>query len=325
MKKPLDGVSTSKSKLSLFLSYAREDHAKVLVIYKRLRDAGFHPWIDTEDLRPGARWEQAIFKAITAADIFLVVLSDNSVSKRGVLQREIRAALKVQEEKLEGDVYIIPVRLGHCNIPAALAKFQAADIDTDEGWTKLLDSLHLQYSVLRGAGLRGMGKEQLAPHKVIWKGQPYLTVSGFLPNSEGALRAAKFGTKDSAIAALAQRGLGTMIAQFYGLVPEAIGSPRCIFQGLRNSTGVDNTILVYASKPELDVVWDDKTSSLRSMPNVAQHLFRVLVKLDGHKSKAELLDATIENWNWVREDSVLKGAPAAWQERFGKLVWRGGS
>jgi hypothetical protein len=322
MKKPFGRTDNDKDKLSLFLSYAREDHAAVHVMYDRLRQAGFLPWMDTKDLRPGTRWEQAIFKAIKASDVFLVVLSDNSVSKRGVVQTEIRAALKIQEEKLEGDVYIIPVRLGHCSIPTALSEFQAADLHTDEGWAKLLDSLHLQYLVLRGAGLWAVDKGQPVPKKVTRKRQTYLTVSAQMPSLDGTLRPATFGINDRELAALAQRGLSTAITEFYALVPKTLSSPGCVFQGLRTIGEFDNTILVYASQPDMGVTWDANTSSVRSMPNTARLPFCVYLKLDVSSGKSRLPDATIARWNWVKEDTVLKGVPAGWQEPFGKLIWK---
>ena len=76
----------------IFLSYVRKDVAKVTQLHQQLVEAGFQPWMDTEDLIPGEEWEPAINKAIRKADFFLACMSPNSVNKRGVIQPPYAAA-----------------------------------------------------------------------------------------------------------------------------------------------------------------------------------------------------------------------------------------
>ena len=80
---------------TVFLSYAREDRARVEQVYDSLKAEGFNPWLDTRDIMPGQEWSQVIGRAIRAADFMLVFLSRRSISKRGYVQREIRAALSM--------------------------------------------------------------------------------------------------------------------------------------------------------------------------------------------------------------------------------------
>src|SRR5689334_18268900 len=100
-----------KTPLKVFLSYAKED----IEAARRLRD--YVPqrvadvWFDEKSLRPGARWKREITKAIRDADLFIVLLSRASVTKRGVVQREIREALDVMQEVPEDAPFVIPVRL----------------------------------------------------------------------------------------------------------------------------------------------------------------------------------------------------------------------
>jgi hypothetical protein len=67
----------------VFLSYAREDEARVVALYDGLAAAGFKPWLDKKDILPGEKWELAIERALRQAKTILICLSPNSVSKRG--------------------------------------------------------------------------------------------------------------------------------------------------------------------------------------------------------------------------------------------------
>ncbi len=98
----------------IFISYASEDRLKCEQLYRDLRAEGYDAWIDSQDLVAGSNWSIEIKKAIREAQYVIVVLSSNSVSKRGYIQKEIREALNVLDEFPESETYIIPVRLEAC-------------------------------------------------------------------------------------------------------------------------------------------------------------------------------------------------------------------
>lgn len=125
----------------IFLSYAREDFERVLELYDRLHATGFKPWIDKRDILPGEKWEHSIWKAVRRSDFFLICLSANSVSKRGFLQKEVREALNIWKEKLDDDIYLIPVRLDECEIPAALSEFEWVNMYEEQGWYRLIEAI----------------------------------------------------------------------------------------------------------------------------------------------------------------------------------------
>jgi hypothetical protein len=137
------GGSQVKATAQIFLSYAREDEGKVEKLYQELSDAGFKPWMDTKDILPGERWQSSIRKAVRRSDFFLACLSANSVSKRGWIQREIRDALDIWQEKLEADIYLIPVRLEDCEVPESLCDFQWVDLFEEDGWTRLVKAIQV--------------------------------------------------------------------------------------------------------------------------------------------------------------------------------------
>lgn len=130
-----------KSKPQIFLSYAREDQAVVEPIYRLLRNKGFLPWMDVKDIAPGEEWELSIKRAIRRSNFFLAFVSSHSVSKTGVLQREIRSAVEIRTENLEGETYLIPVRLDSTELPQVLAPFQQIDYFANDGQRRLLEAL----------------------------------------------------------------------------------------------------------------------------------------------------------------------------------------
>ena len=58
------------------------------------------------------------------ADFIMVFLSVRSVRKRGYIQSEIKKALLFWKEKLEEDIYLIPVKIDNCEIPGSLRDIQ---------------------------------------------------------------------------------------------------------------------------------------------------------------------------------------------------------
>ena len=101
----------------IFLAHAHEDYAAVATLYDRLKQAGYHPWLDKKDLIPGQNWKQEIPKAIKSSALFIACLSQRSIAKQGYVQREFRLALKELAEKPPGTIYLIPLRLDPCDIP----------------------------------------------------------------------------------------------------------------------------------------------------------------------------------------------------------------
>ncbi len=142
---------TTQNPISLFLSYASDDYDKVLPFYYSLKDEGFSVWMDKMNLLAGQLWDSAIRKAIRESDLFLVFLTNNSVNKRGYLQKEIRIALDLWEEKLHDDIYIMPIRLEECEIPELLKKFHCIDFlnsvevnEKSKNYKNLLQSINTE-------------------------------------------------------------------------------------------------------------------------------------------------------------------------------------
>ncbi|WP_312137153.1 TIR domain-containing protein [Brevundimonas sp.] len=95
----------------IFISYASPDRERVLPFYTALKQRGLNAWIDKERLLGGQNWDFEIRKALNSASLIVMFISQNSITRRGYVQREIKLALNKLEEKLVDDIYIIPVLL----------------------------------------------------------------------------------------------------------------------------------------------------------------------------------------------------------------------
>jgi TIR domain-containing protein len=77
----------------VFLAHAREDKERVRALYKQIKQRGFSPWLDEEDLMAGQIWASEIQKVIREAGAFIACLSHTSVQKEGYVQAEFRLAM----------------------------------------------------------------------------------------------------------------------------------------------------------------------------------------------------------------------------------------
>ena len=117
-----------KRKLRVFLCHASQDKPAVRDLYRQLAaEPWIDPWLDEEKLLPGQDWNLEIEKAVESSDAVVVCLSNNSVTKEGYVQKELRKVLSMADEKPEGVIYMLPVRLGDCSLPRKLQATQAID------------------------------------------------------------------------------------------------------------------------------------------------------------------------------------------------------
>lgn len=119
---------TSESKsLKIFISYAKEDIDFAKKIYNHLTSFNCEPWIDYASLFGGTEWSNEINKEINKSDIFITCFSNNSINKRGFVQKELNIALDVAESIPEDDIFILPLQIDDCNIPSKLSKYHVVN------------------------------------------------------------------------------------------------------------------------------------------------------------------------------------------------------
>lgn len=143
---------TDEKKLLVFISHASEDSAAAKRLTKRLKEDGFDPWLDLERLLPGQDWNLEIEKSMRESGAILLCFSEESVSKESYIQKEYKRAMRIQEEKPEGTIFVIPVRLDECELPFYLREIQW--VDYPDGYDRLVAALNLR------AGRKAMVKKE---------------------------------------------------------------------------------------------------------------------------------------------------------------------
>ena len=137
---------TETRKLRVFLCHSSQDKPIVRELYQRLNAEGWiDPWLDEEKLLPGQAWDLEIEKALEVSDAVIVCLSNHSTTKEGYIQKELRFVLDVADEKPEGTIFVIPLRLESCLLPRRLKMWHYLDFfpSDRQNWAfvRLLDSL----------------------------------------------------------------------------------------------------------------------------------------------------------------------------------------
>ena len=129
---------------SVFISHCHEDFQFAATLYDFLKSNHFDPWLDKRNLLPGQRWDIEINKALRNADFIILLLSTTAVQKRGYVQREFKLALDYCREKLDDDIYIIPIKIDECTIPSSLLQFQWVDYHSTDSFQQILSALKMQ-------------------------------------------------------------------------------------------------------------------------------------------------------------------------------------
>jgi hypothetical protein len=104
------------------------------------------PWLDEDKILPGQDWNLEITTAVRKSDVVIVCLSHSSVTKEGYVQKEIKLALDVADEKPDGTIFIIPMRLEECSVPERLRQWHWVDAfdNASKPYEKLGDALDVR-------------------------------------------------------------------------------------------------------------------------------------------------------------------------------------
>lgn len=126
-------ISFECSKRSrIFIAYATEDRTSAERLFDELTAHGLAAWMDRRKLLPGQDWPHRIEDAIASSDFFIACFSSNSVKRRGGFHTDLRHALICAGSVPLDDVFLIPVRLDDCRVPARIQReMQYVDLFPD--------------------------------------------------------------------------------------------------------------------------------------------------------------------------------------------------
>jgi adenylate cyclase len=124
----------------VFLSYSRDDKARVLDLAGKLRAAGVNMWIDQGGIDGAALWGESIVRALEGAKVLLLMVTPSAVGSHNVAKEVMLTS--------ERKGHILPVHLEPTTIPLGL-KYPLAGIqhiefyhgDPDENLQAILRSL----------------------------------------------------------------------------------------------------------------------------------------------------------------------------------------
>jgi adenylate cyclase len=111
----------------VFVSYARNDKARVLELAGELRAAGVSLWLDTSGIDAATLWGEQIVNALESAKVLLLMVTESAVESKNVA----REVMLVSERN--GN--ILPVHLEPTQIPPSL-KYQLAGIQHVECFSR---------------------------------------------------------------------------------------------------------------------------------------------------------------------------------------------
>jgi formylglycine-generating enzyme required for sulfatase activity len=157
--------------LKVFLCHTSADKPTVRELYRQLDAEGWiDAWLDEIKLLPGQEWDMEIERAVEDADVVIVCISTRSVDKEGYVQKEIRYVLNIADEKPEGSIFVIPLKLDDCVVPRRLRAWQWVnyypETEKSVAYQRLLQSLRLRAarlgisSITPGKSLHYMTREE---------------------------------------------------------------------------------------------------------------------------------------------------------------------
>ena len=101
-----------KNKPIVFVSHVSENLASAQALYGALREQALvRPWMASEDMEGGDKWEKELKAKVKGADFFVPLISQKYNAKKGKAQSEVKWALEKESEMPAGEKFIIPIGL----------------------------------------------------------------------------------------------------------------------------------------------------------------------------------------------------------------------
>lgn len=121
----------------IFIMYSREDLPSAESITKTLRDMGYRPWLDVEEITPGERWAYAAGKGLAESAVALLLVSKNLNLESGFVAKELEVAMAKMRSRDQAFSPVIPVLLDETEVPQQLREVHAVDMSSKQGIDQL--------------------------------------------------------------------------------------------------------------------------------------------------------------------------------------------
>lgn len=130
----------------IVILYAECDTQFAVKLAKLFREHEIKTWTPEENLLPGQDWDLETMVALRESDFVIAVNSEESGREEGEFAKNIKRALKLQEEKLDGGIKIIPVCIEDCDIAEKLMQFQPLNLHVNDQAPRLLIAWQAEFS-----------------------------------------------------------------------------------------------------------------------------------------------------------------------------------
>jgi len=111
-------------KKMIYIIYQRADLSIAYDIAKQLKERGFYPWLDDEEITPGQKWSTTTSKALSESALALIIVSRNTQFESSWVAKELKIAMQMLSSKDETVSPIIPIRLDDSPLPEDLRDVQ---------------------------------------------------------------------------------------------------------------------------------------------------------------------------------------------------------
>jgi hypothetical protein len=133
-------LARERDRRRVFIVYAREDLNAARKLAEDLKENGFNPWLDVDEITPGQVWQKAVLRSLEESATALVLVSQH-LSKKGFVQDELKAALDILQERQKDVSPVVPVRLDDSPVPERLSHIQWVNLFEENGLGRLIAGL----------------------------------------------------------------------------------------------------------------------------------------------------------------------------------------
>ncbi len=104
----------------VFMIYNHADIDEAYKIVKALREAGYNPWFDRDEIAPGQKISETISRGIEQSAVALLLVSKNLDLNKEAIEKELKTALSTMRSNDETFSPVIPIRLDDTDVPQTL-------------------------------------------------------------------------------------------------------------------------------------------------------------------------------------------------------------
>lgn len=130
-----------KIKPRIFIIYSHKDRDKANELVDKLREMGYSPWFDVNEIMPGQKWIKTIKNGLSDSSAALFLVSKNMRTANSFALKELDMAMDVMSSRNNLISPIIPIILDDSPVPTKLLDVQWVDLRNKDAYSQLDNGL----------------------------------------------------------------------------------------------------------------------------------------------------------------------------------------